>query len=241
MLGFREALLGAAAVCTLSGCKIDTDADIFLSDVVKAQRDGAVLSTPVSFRLEIASKSQCEDASAAFVEALQKAYSTVEYLGCGSENLENFVAAKVMATLISASNQSLDSVKEPVYIVIEELEGRNGVDIAFRPSSVAIQSIRDSLAERLKGMPATAPDVRLSARVHNDLGEKVEIEVSGVFANGQAVPSLYSKGFSVAHRDLLTVRLSDVSNQGFSNVEYQGFIATVPLPAVAEATQPAAN
>ncbi|NDW52127.1 hypothetical protein [Aliiroseovarius sp. PrR006] len=83
------------AAVALSGCKVDSDFDLFVTDVFAVSESGQYLNTPTQIRIEAVSKERCEENKEAVREILSKYYPLKDPPVCQNVGLDTYVSLRV--------------------------------------------------------------------------------------------------------------------------------------------------
>lgn len=229
------------STAALGGCQVQSKAEIYLSDVKRTILEDTELSTPITFRFEIASSSECQSAISALEPALRQFYSSVDIRGCESEGVYSFVLARVMAAMVAAHSDRAVSIAQPVYLAVSQWDESETLSVGFASTPASIAAFQASLPERATDFVRGEPDIRLSAIVHNDMSGDVDIIVRSATVDQYPIAPPISLAYKVSRRDKLDIVLSDVANAAFVRHNHDGLIATFPFATLGLSTQPPAD
>ncbi|MGS4945160.1 DUF7424 family protein [Meridianimarinicoccus sp. RP-17] len=227
----------AISTLALGGCQVQSKSEIYLSDVKRVAMEDVELSTPLTFRFEIASSSECQSAIAALEPALGQYYQSVDMRGCENEGVYSFVVARVMASMVRLDSEKAETIDQPVYLTVMQWDDVEALAVGFASTPASIVDFQAALPERATDFVRKEPDIRLSATVHNDMSGVVDIIVQSAIVNQYPVAPPFSVTYKVSRRDKLEVVLSDVANAAFVRHDQPGLIATLPFAALGLSTE----
>lgn len=201
------------AALLLSGCRIDTSADLFISDIYDAYENRVELTTPVNFALEMRSLSECEAQKDQLLEILAEAYQTASFTGCESRDLSSFATFRVQAALVFEDADEAFSVDQPLYLAVRKWDENDmSFVLVFYHNRKAAERIREQLPDEVAMFASRSPDLKLSATIHNDLAAPAKVYATSAFVDGRAIPARYVATATLARRDTVNIVLSDVAH-----------------------------
>lgn len=217
--------LALAALAALSACKITADAELFTSDLVAAMNGNAV-AAPVQIGIEAPTADKCEEHADALTNAIRGQFADAQFLGCQSANFETLARFRVMAAIIAHDGTA---PTPPAPLAIGVAQDSDAISVTMLQNAGGFRKIWNDLPQELTEYQTFDPQFRLSATLNNDLGDDAAAQTVEVFADGKPAPG--KTFFTLARRDQITLKLSDVTNAAFSDSATPALILRLTAPA----------
>lgn len=206
-LKVNKALQITLAAVLLMGCKVDTEIDVYTSDLLLLS-EGDTLTTPSLIRIEV---SGCEENKERIMDIAGKYFDVSSEPACINESSEDFVEFSAQTPVVYDSNFLPKNLVTGVSVTANDGEQR-GV-------YVIVDKTRFSAMENdVKNMDATASlelnDITIN--LNHDGRDEITASIPSAFVNN--TPTINS-AIQLKRRQNATIKLSDV---GVSQVVRDG-------------------
>ncbi|WP_039018589.1 DUF7424 family protein [Halocynthiibacter namhaensis] len=219
------------ALALLSGCKTNTQATVYTSDALGVAENGTILQTPLTIGFEVVSESKCREVSSTLLEPLQNAFHSAEFIGCERDGIDSFAVYRLTTDIVLLTGDDGHLTEMPLYIGVvnkPSADGENWVDVGFLLNTLKADELIASIPNEVIGYRDPELNAVLSATISNDMASDIVIQASDAFADGQPVTNF--KNFTVPRRSEVEIKLSNVSNAAFGEVDAWARIAYIASP-----------
>ncbi|MES2845618.1 MAG: hypothetical protein V4747_11365 [Pseudomonadota bacterium] len=201
--------IGLLAVLAIPSCKAFVTADLFTADLTQVALSLSSATASAVVAVEAISKETCNEESSALATALMAGFGSAEFIGCGGSDLETFSEFRVQLPIISA-----DQKPDAAIAFVSSISDRF-VQVNVVRSEAYMAAISAALPEDMKLGGFDQIEMIIRARVNNDLGKAISLEVKDAFVDGKPRQALFTANMN--HRDQLAIRISDVGNASVSS------------------------
>lgn len=202
------ASVGIAGAVALGGCDLDTDVEVYISDLVNVAETGESDSTPAEIGIEMGSMDQCQDDMGEVESIMQRHLPDFEARQCVQQNFQTYLQAE--ATIAMVAGFDLDRVEGLFSIGVEKATispERTGYDAQFMVDRERFDQLSQEV-ERRYFQDVNFADSRLTVRVNND--ERDVWTVHGQYIYFDETP-VEQGSVELGRRDRTRIQLSDVA------------------------------
>lgn len=119
---WKSALAVGVVAAALTGCKIESDVDLFVSDVFLISETGEHLQTSARVKIEAGSESSCNENKHRAQDLLSKYYPIKESAVCQTEGFDTFMAFRLQVPVMRLPEGSFELPENaPTALGLKEL------------------------------------------------------------------------------------------------------------------------
>lgn len=193
-----EVVLILCVVLFLAGCDGDVTADLYVQDILEAA-EGEVLYTKATLVFESPGESGADLAE----QIVRTFFRNAGNFRTQQRDMFDYTAADFELPVVRLADYVPG--EDILTLVVEPFDGGIAFGLAFNQQR--FKELSDIVQEEF-WQALSAKDFMLMLDLSNDLRENVVVAVEGVYVNQK--PILYTAEFTLARREGLDIRLSDV-------------------------------
>lgn len=202
------ASVGIAGAVALGGCDLDTDVDLYISDLINVAETGEADLTPVEMNIEMISLDQCQEDMSEVESIMQRHLPDFEATQCVRQDFNSYLQAE--ATIAVVAGFDFDRTEGLFSIGVEEITigpERTGYDAQFMVNRERFGQLSDEV-ERRFFENLNFEDSRLTVRVNNDERESWTIHGQYIYFDGTPVEQ---GSVELGRRERTRIQPSDVA------------------------------
>jgi len=204
----RYTLFALTCVFVLSGCDLDTDVELYISDLIEVAETGEIVTTPAEIGIEMLSVEQCREDSAEVASMMRRYLPDFEPQQCVQRDFQAYLLAE--ASIAIVPGVEADDVSGLFSVGIEEdmlAPDRSGYAVHFLVDRELFSRLSTEV-ERQYFQEVNFADSRLVVRINNDERETRAIHGQYVFFDGTPVEV---GRLDLERRDRTRIQVSDVA------------------------------
>jgi len=199
ILGARGNLPAVIALLALAACKVDSEYEVYVSDLIDVAQTGTAVSAPSEVRIEVTG---CAENAAKIMDIVSKYYEVSSNSECKRSGMDTYLAFKTKAPLIKFGSDLPGNIPTGLAVAVGESGGLEIVAVLERGRFAGLEA-------DVKKMDSTASlkinEVILN--INNDLPGDAVIRFSSAWVDN--TPQV-SGNVTVSRRERVSLRLSNV-------------------------------
>ena len=222
----RLAFLGLIGVVFLSGCDLDTDVELYISDLIDVVETGEAGSTPAEIGIEMLSVDQCRDDMDEVAMLMRRYLPDFQAQQCVQRDFQAYLQAEATIAIVPGVDPEHVSGLFSIGIESGVVESdRSGHAVHFLVDRELFSRLSAEV-EQQYFQEVNFADSRLTVRVNNDEREPRTVQGQYVFFDGTPVEQ---GQLQLQRRERTRIQVSDVARgalmaHGSTRLMVLGFI-----------------